>query len=110
MRDWQLTPADPYTLRLAADVRLTPTDYADDHIWKLTLGESAGASPVALDLRTTYGLQACDLRIFPTFTKGDRTMTDPAEFAAPPKIRAFFVNYARLSFEPLAGVIKDIEA
>jgi hypothetical protein len=104
MRDWQLTPADPYTLRLAADVRVAPTDYADDHIWELTLGESAGATPAALELRTTYGLRACDMRIFPTFTEGDRTVIDPAEFAAPPKIRAFFVNYARLSFEPVAGV------
>lgn len=102
MRDWQLTQADPYTLRLAADARLGPTDYADDHIWELTLGDSA--APAALDLRTTYGLRAGDMRIFPSFTEGDTTALNPAEFASPPKIRAFFVNYARLSFEPLPGI------
>ena len=64
MRDWHLTQDDPLALRLAADVRLTPTDYADDHIWELAL---AGGEPPALALRTTYGLRARDMRIFPAF-------------------------------------------
>ena len=107
MRDWHLTQADPYTLRLAADARLGPTDYADDHIWEIILGEAAagsGTAPPAVAVRTTYGLRANDMRIFPSFSEGDRTVTNPAEFASPPQIRAFFVNYARLSFEPLPRI------
>jgi hypothetical protein len=107
MRDWHLTQADPYTLRLAADVRLGPTDYADDHIWEVILGETAaggGAAPPAVAVRTSFGLRASDMRIFPSFSEGDRTVTNPADFASPPQIRAFFVNYARLSFEPLPGI------
>ena len=57
-----------------------------------------------LAVRTTYGLRASDMRIFPSFSEGDRTVTDPADFASPPQIRAFFVNYTRLSFEPLPGI------
>lgn len=101
MRDWHLTQDDPLALRLAADVRLTPTDYADDHIWELTL---AGGEPPALALRTTYGLRARDMRIFPAFAEGDKVVTDPAEFVFSPAVRAFFVNYLRVTFEPLPAI------
>lgn len=101
MRDWYLTHADPYALRLAADVRLTPTDYANDHIWEITL---AGGEPPALTLRTTYGLRARDMRIFPSFAEGATVVTDPAEFVFSPAVRASWVNYQRLTFEPLPAI------
>jgi hypothetical protein len=101
MRDWHLTHSDPFALRLAADVRLTPTDYADDHIWELTL---SGGEPPALALRTTYGLRARDMRLFPSFAEGERVVTDPMEFDAPPTLRACFVNYHRLTFQPLPAL------
>ncbi len=101
MRDWHLTQADPLTLRLAADARLAPTDYPNDHIWELGL---TGSDPPALGVRTTYGLRAQDMRLFPGFADGDQQVTDPAEFAAPPAVRAFYVNYIRVTFEPFAGL------
>ena len=101
MRDWHLTQSDPLALRLAADVRLGPTDYANDHIWELAL---AGGDPAALGVRTTYGLRARDMRLFPGFVDGDQHVTDPAEFARPPEVRAFYVNYIRVSFEPFSGL------
>ncbi|MEP7358174.1 MAG: hypothetical protein ABI847_13095, partial [Anaerolineales bacterium] len=101
MRDWNLTQADPYTLRLAADVRLGPTDYADDHIWQLEL---AGAEPAALTVRTTYGLRARDMRLFFGFAEGEQSVTDPAAFAVPPAVRAFYVNYVRVACQPFAGL------
>ena len=101
MRDWHLTQSDPYTLRLAADVRLGPTDYADDHIWQLEL---AGADPAALTVHTTYGLRARDMRLFFGFAEGDQQVTDPAAYAVPPAVRAFYVNYVRLTFQPFAGL------
>src|SRR5574337_632051 len=101
MRDWHLTQDDPLALRLAADARLGPTDYADDHIWELTL---AGGEPPALALRTTYGLRARDMRVFPAFAEGARVVTDPAEFVFTPGVRAFYVNYLRVTFEPLPAI------
>ncbi len=101
MRDWFLTDDDPLALRLAADARLGPTDYADDHIWELTL---AGGEPPALALRTSYGLRARDLRLFPTFSEGEKTVSDPAAFVFSPAVRRFAVNYARVTCEPLAGL------
>lgn len=47
MQKWQLTPDDPLALRLAADVRLGPTDYDNDVIWELDLA--------SLTLATTCG-------------------------------------------------------
>jgi hypothetical protein len=101
MRQWSLTHADPLTLRLAADVRLGPTDYGNDHIWEIAL---AGGEPPALAVRTTYGLRAQEMRLFPGFIEGEQQVTDPAEFAVSPVVRSFFVNYAKISFEPFAGV------
>jgi len=45
MRDWFLTWDDPLALRIAADTRLTPTDYTDDQSWELALnGGEPGSS------------------------------------------------------------------
>ena len=101
MRHWHLTHRDPLSLRLAADVRLTASDYGNDHIWEITL---AGGDPPALAVRTTYGLRAQDMRLFPGFIENDVLVTDPAEFAAAPAVRAFFVNAAQVVFQPFAGV------
>ena len=74
MRRWNLTQNDPLALRLAADVRLGATDYADDQIWELTL---AGGEPPALALRTTYGLRARDMRLLPCFPRRDAVIMTP---------------------------------
>jgi hypothetical protein len=101
VRDWRLTQADPYTLRLAADARLGATNYADDHIWQLEL---AGAEPPAITVRTTYGLRARDMRLFFGFAEDAQQVVDPTAFAVPPAVRAFYVNYVRVAFQPLAGL------
>ena len=101
MRSLNLTAADPLALRLAADVRAGPTDYANDHIWEVTL---SGGEPPALAVRTTYGLRAQAMRLYPSFTEGDRTVTDPAGFAAPPVVQAALVNYLRVLAAPFPGL------
>ncbi len=101
MRDWYLTQDDPLALRLAADARLVPTDYADDHIWELSL---AGGEPAAVALRTTYGLRAREMRLFPTFGEGDHSVHNPADFVFTPAVRAFYPNYLRITFEPLPAI------
>ena len=102
MRDWFLTRDDPLALRIAADTRLTPTDYADDQSWELSLN---GGEPPAMAVRTTFGLRARDLRLFPLFSENDRSISDPADFVGQPALRAFFVNYLRVEFEPLPDLL-----
>jgi hypothetical protein len=101
MRDWTLSLGDPLALTLAADFRLCTTDYVNDQIWELELG---GGDPSALALRTTYGLRARSMRIFPRFTLGNETVSNPTLFPLTPRIRQFFPNFILLDFSPFAGI------
>lgn len=101
MRDWKLTPGNPLHLTLAADARLGSPDYSNDHIWQLELG---GGDPAALGLRTTYGLRARLMRIFPRFLVGGRAINDPAQFAVGPKIQCCYPNFVEAVYSPLPGV------
>ncbi|MDD2695173.1 MAG: hypothetical protein PHD58_04550 [Anaerolineales bacterium] len=78
-----------------------PTDYANDHIWEIKAGEG---DPPALAVRTTYGLRARSMRLFPRFIDADGDVTDPACFPTPPTLEAFYPNYLRLHFSPLWGI------
>jgi len=101
MRDWYLSLDDPLTLTLAADFRLCEPDYLNDHIWEL---EPGSGDPPALSLRTTYGLRARSMRIFPRFTASGTTVTALSSFAAPPRLRRFYPNFLSLNFSPFTGL------
>lgn len=101
MREWHLTSDDPLTLTLAADARLSNTDYTNDQIWELTLGKG---SPPALAVQTTFGLRARLMRMFPRFFENDETIFDPAHFAGQPVIQVCLPNYIRLACSPLDGI------
>lgn len=101
MRTWNLSPGDPLQLTIAADARLTTPDYVNDHIWDLDL---SGGDPSALALRTTFGLRARLMRIFPRFTENGKATNDPSEFATPPRIIAFYPNFLSITFSPYTDV------
>ncbi len=101
MREWTLGFADPLSLTLAADARFSTPDYSNDHIWELELGSG---EPAALSLRTTYGLRARAMRIFPRFREDGREVSDPAEFFNPPVISAFYANFIEVRFSPFEDV------
>ncbi len=98
MREWNLAPGDPLQLSLSADFRLGGADYLNDHTWELELGSG---EPPALSLRTTYGLRARSMRVFPRFGEGRRLVGDPADFPAPPRLKHFYPNFLALDFSPL---------
>jgi hypothetical protein len=52
---WDLPMEKLEALTLAADVRLSKTDYCNDQIWELKFVKG---SPACLALYTTYGLRA----------------------------------------------------
>ncbi|MGA2502674.1 MAG: hypothetical protein ABSG01_01125 [Anaerolineales bacterium] len=101
MRDWSLGPGDPLVLTLAADFRFCTPDYINDHIWEL---ETGNGDPPALSLYTTYGLRVRRMRLFPRFTLGSQSVSDPASFFLPPRLRSFFTNYLSLDFSPFANL------
>jgi len=101
MRDWSLAPGDPLCLTLAADSRLSIPDYLDDHIWELILG---GGEPPALSVRTTFGLRAKSMRLFPRFSENGKSVSDPSAFALPPTIRRFYPNFLVVDYSPLPNI------
>ncbi len=101
MRIWNLGPGDPLALTLVADFRMCTPDYVNDHIWELEIG---AGDPPAIALCTTYGLRARRMRIFPQFTLGNQSISDPAAFSIPPRLRRFFPNYLALDFSPFQNI------
>ena len=101
MRDWSLGLRDPLCLTLAADARLCKPDYTDDQIWE---AEFSSGDPAALSFRTTYGLRARSMRIFPRFMENGATRVDPAAFSEPPTLLRFYANFLRLKFAPFENL------
>jgi len=101
MRDWSLASGDPLYLTLAADSRLSNPDYTNDHIWELTLG---GGEPSALSLRTTFGLRAKAMRIFPRFNENGTSVNNPSDFALPPTIHRYYPNFHIIEYSPLPNI------
>jgi hypothetical protein len=106
MSDWNFAPEHPITLTLASDARLGSTNYTDDQIWELNLGNS---EPPALCLQTTFGLRARICRIFPRFFLDGHVRIDPARFYRPITIHKYFPNYISLSFKPFSSINVSIE-
>ena len=88
-------------ITLAADARMGPTSYSDDHIWELT---SKGGNTTALSFQTTYGLRAQAMRIFPRFREGDLAIQSTSDFIKPPVVTCLYPNFAQLEFSPFEGI------
>ncbi len=101
MREWHLKAGDPLSLTLSCDVRLGPSDYCDDQIWELSL---RGGDPPALALQTTFGLRARAMRLFPRFSLGETTLSDPESFHQPPTIQQIYPNFALLTCAPFPDI------
>jgi hypothetical protein len=106
MRNWNLTVDDPGAYLLAADIRSGPTDYTNDQIWQLNL---TGSEPLALALRTTYGLRARNLLLFPRFVEADTAINDPNAFSGQPTVRRFYPNYLCVICSPFTGIDVQLE-
>ncbi len=106
MREWNFSPDKPFSLSLACDARLSPTDYTNDQIWELNLG---GSEPPAISLQTNFGLRARSCRIFPRFGLNSHTLYNPAQFHHPVIIHQYFANYIRLSCKPFSSFNVVIE-
>jgi hypothetical protein len=101
MQNRILSPEQATSFVLAADARLTHTNYVNDQIWEL---EVSRGEPPALALNTTYGLRAKNQRIFPRFVEGDLEIYNMVDFLSPVIVTAYYPNYIELTFEPLEGI------
>ena len=101
MREINLDTEDPISLTIAADARLSTTNYIDDQIWELRL---KNGEPPALALETTYGLRAQKVRLFPRFIESQVSISDPNKFSKKPIIRCFFPNFFTISYSPVEEI------
>jgi hypothetical protein len=101
MRTWKLSAGDPLHLTLAADIRLGPTDYANDIIWELNLGQG---EPPALAVQTNFGLRARWMQFFPIFYRAGTSVIDPAAFHTPPQVVRILPNYCEITYAPFDGI------
>jgi hypothetical protein len=101
MRSWNLGNNDPLTLSIAADASFTTTSYVDDQIWELVLG---GGDPPALAFCTTYGLRANSCRLFPRFSDGTISVSDPQTFVHPPILNKILPNYLQVAITPVPNI------
>ncbi len=92
MTRWQLTPNDPLALQLAADARLSPTDYFDDQVWELLLGSQNNP---ALALQTSYGGRVGLASLVPLWRIDNRAVYQYQAYTNPPMITAFAPGYAQ---------------
>lgn len=88
-------------ITIAADARISNPEYVNDQIWELTQN---GGEPQAIALQTTYGLRAKKMRMFPRFSEGQDSITDPKSFVRRTNVRRVFPNYVEISFDPLESL------
>jgi hypothetical protein len=106
MRDLNFSPNYPYKLTIAADSRLTPTNFVNDHIWELNI---ANSEPMSISLQTTFGLRAKVCRIFPRFILDGQVVNNPIEFFRPITIHHYYPNYISMTFMPFSSINVQLE-
>jgi len=89
----------PFDFHLAADARMSQTDYCDDQAWRLQLGR--GTEP-ALCWQTQYGGRADSVRLTALLRLDEQLIYHGRAYAQPPVIRAFAPNFLQLDAMPSA--------
>jgi hypothetical protein len=93
LRRWQLDENKPLSLQIAADARLSQTDYIDDQSWDLRLKSDDDTSLV---LQSQYGGRIGSVRIALLLTIDGRRINQPHMFHTPPVVTAFAPGFIRV--------------
>jgi len=102
LRRWQLTRESPLALTVAADARVSATDYTDDQIWELTLGKPD--SP-ALTVQTRYGGRVGLASVIPMWWIDNRPIYQFQAYASPPVVTAFAPGYIEIEAKLTPNII-----
>lgn len=94
-------PFNDVKLILAADHRLGRIDPEDDQVWEM---DTSGGEPPALALRTSYGLRALGMRLFPRFSINHNSIIDPRTFSKRPVVTFAAPNFLALQFSPFTTI------
>lgn len=91
----------PGLFTLAADVRFSQPDYANDICWELS-SRKGEASPFSLN--TTFGLRALSMRMFPRLIRAEMGPNHTPKPDLDLRILRCYANFLQLSCQPLAGI------
>lgn len=106
LRQWELTHTAPYSLYLAADQRLSQTDYTDDQVWEIVIGTKD--SP-ALTMQTKYGGRVGLASLVPLWTHNGRIIYQAQTYHQAPVITAFSPAYIAVEAKLLPTVALKAE-
>ena len=93
LRRWELDTKQSTLLILAADSRLSETDYFDDQSWQVRLSDGEQA---AIALQTQYGGRAGLVSLVPMWEHDGRLLYEGAAYHQIPVVTAFAPNYIQL--------------
>lgn len=94
LRRWDLHAEAPFAPQIAADARLSRTNFLDDQSWQLA--PAVGDSP-ALALQSRYGGRVGLVSLVPMWVKGTQVIYQAQTYTASPVINAFAPGYLQLS-------------
>ena len=98
LRRHAIHPDQPFELHLAADARLSRTDYSDDQAWTVKLGDRDEA---AIAFQTQFGGRAGLVSLVPIWHIAERRIYQCLTYAEGPVIRHFASSFLQIEARPL---------
>ncbi len=102
LRRQTIAPDQPLEFPIAADARISKTDYCDDQVWLARLGNRDEA---AIALQTQFGGRADLVSLVPMWRIRERVVYQAFAFASRPHITAFAPNFLEIE----AAILPEIE-
>lgn len=101
LREWDISPASPVALQLAADARLNRTSYTNDQTWDVRIGR--GDTP-AIALHTKYGFRVGLASLVPMWLHDGRIIYQAQTYHRPSAITHFAPNYIAANAKILSSI------
>ncbi len=98
LRRQSIAHDQPFEYHIAADARISKTDYCDDQAWVARLGSRDEA---AIAMQTQYGGRAGLVSLVPMWRVGNRVIYQTQVYARRPVITAFAPNFIQIEAAPL---------
>ncbi|MCY4070146.1 MAG: hypothetical protein OXG60_02490 [Chloroflexi bacterium] len=96
MRSYEIDAASMFEFHLAADARMSRTNYVDDQAWKIDLG---GRNTAALAFQTGFGGRAGLVSIVPIWLTGGHQIYQYESYHHPPVVTHFAPNFLGIRAE-----------
>lgn len=92
IRRWEIDHSVPFDFQIASDARFSRTDYTDDQVWTVKLGEKDNP---ALAFQTQFGGRAGLASLVPMWILEGRTVYQFQTYSTPPIFTHFAPGYLR---------------